>query len=62
MAAVLNKIGAAVGSQMQVGSVGFSLAYGAAWGVGLSAIIAGGRAMYVTTMDKNHWKLQSRQR
>ncbi|CAD7945528.1 unnamed protein product [Amoebophrya sp. A120] len=62
MAAALRSIGSAFAAQTQPGSAGYSLAFGAACGIGLSGLVAAGRAGYVLFLDHDYYKLQSRQR
>ncbi|CAD7950850.1 unnamed protein product [Amoebophrya sp. A25] len=62
MSAALKSIGNAFASQAGPGAAGYSLAFGAVCGIGLSTVVAGGRALHVLLADHDHYKLQSRQR
>eukprot|EP00397_Hematodinium_sp_SG-2012_P057786 GEMP01072546.1.p1 GENE.GEMP01072546.1~~GEMP01072546.1.p1 ORF type:complete len:119 (+),score=34.91 GEMP01072546.1:52-408(+) len=53
---------ACVGSMLRPGAVPYSLLYGAAVGVGLSALVYAGRTAHIVLFDYDYYKLQSRRR
>merc|ERR1712196_649734 len=57
-----SKILGGIRSNFQVGTLGYSLAYGGVCGIIGSGLVVAGRAGYVTFLDDDYYKDQSRQR
>jgi hypothetical protein len=54
--------GKAIMGQLAPGSAGYSLLFGAAWGIGISGLVWAGRGIYIAGCDHDYYKNQSRQR
>jgi hypothetical protein len=62
MAVFVGKVASKIGGNFAPGSAGYSVLFGGLYGVGLAGVVATGRAGYVTLMDHDYYKNESRQR